>query len=102
MQSIDNLTDSMAKYISDNKNKPGNFLFSKIDLKRAYSQSLLHVDDDNAVGFFDNLKKPLDSLKKQDLAPGYNICKCCNFAKEHLFEKARQIFDHKKVKTVLG
>ena len=102
MQSIDDLMDLLAKYISDNKNKPGNFLFSKKDLKQAYSQSLLHVDDDNAVGFFDNLKKLLDSLKKHDLAPGYNISKCRNFAKEHLFQKARQIFNHKKVKTVLG
>ena len=38
MQSIDNLMDSVAKYISDNKNEQGNFLFSKIDLKYAYSQ----------------------------------------------------------------
>ena len=44
MQSIDNLMDSVAKYISDNKNKPGKFLFSKIDLKQAYSQSLFHPE----------------------------------------------------------
>ena len=41
MQSIDNLMDSEAKYISDNKKKPGNFLLSKIDLKYAYSQTPL-------------------------------------------------------------
>ena len=44
MQSIDNLMDSVAKYISDNKNKHGNFLFSKIDLKYAYSQIPLHPE----------------------------------------------------------
>ena len=38
MQSIDNFMDLVAKYISDNKNSPGKFLFSKIDLKYAYSQ----------------------------------------------------------------
>ena len=44
MQSIDNLMDSVAKYISDNKNEQGNFLFSKIDLKYAYSQIPLHPE----------------------------------------------------------
>ena len=44
MQSIDNLMDSVAKYISDNKNETGNFLFSKIDLKYAYSQIPLHPE----------------------------------------------------------
>ena len=44
MQSIDNLMDSVAKYISDNKNKQGNFLFSKVDLKYAYSQIPLHPE----------------------------------------------------------
>ena len=44
MQSIDNLRDSVAKYISDNKNKQGNFLFSKVDLKYAYSQIPLHPE----------------------------------------------------------
>ena len=44
MQSIDNLRDSVAKYISDNKNEQGNFLFSKIDLKYAYSQIPLHPE----------------------------------------------------------
>ena len=38
MQSINNLMDSVVKYISDNKSKTGIFLFSKIDLKYAYSQ----------------------------------------------------------------
>ena len=44
MQSIDNLMDSVAKYISDNKNEQGNFLFSKIDLEYAYSQIPLHPE----------------------------------------------------------
>ena len=44
MQSIDSLMDSVAKYISDNKNKTGNFLFSKKDLKYAYSQIPLHPE----------------------------------------------------------
>ena len=44
MQSIDNLMDSVAKYISDNKNKQGNFLFSKVDLKYAYRQIPLHPE----------------------------------------------------------
>ena len=44
MQSIDNLMDSVAKYISDNKNKQGSFLFSKVDLKYAYSQIPLHPE----------------------------------------------------------
>ena len=44
MQSIDNLMDSVAKYISDNKNEPGKFLFSKTDLKYAYSQIPLHPE----------------------------------------------------------
>ena len=35
MQSIDNLMDSVAKYISDNKNRTSNLFFSKIDLKYA-------------------------------------------------------------------
>ena len=36
--------DSVAKYISENKNKQGNFLFSKVDLKYAYSQIPLHPE----------------------------------------------------------
>ena len=44
MQSIDNLMASVAKYISDKKNKQGSFLFSKVDLKYAYSQIPLHLD----------------------------------------------------------
>ena len=42
MQSIDNLMDAVAKYLSDSKQIPGEFLFSKIDLKYAYSQIPLH------------------------------------------------------------
>ena len=38
MQSIDHLMDSVAVFISERKNKPGQYLFSKIDLKYAYSQ----------------------------------------------------------------
>ena len=36
--------DSLAKYKSDYKNHLGNFLFSKIDLKFAYSQIPLHPE----------------------------------------------------------
>ena len=42
MQSIDNLMDAVAKYLSDSKQILGEFLFSKIDLKYAYSQIQLH------------------------------------------------------------
>ena len=38
MQRIDNLVDAVALYISQRKNSPGIFWFSKIDLKYAYSQ----------------------------------------------------------------
>ena len=38
MQSIDHLVGSVALYISERRNLPGQFLFSKIDLKYAYSQ----------------------------------------------------------------
>ena len=38
MQSIDHLIDSEALYISERKNLPGQFWFSKVDLKYAYSQ----------------------------------------------------------------
>ena len=38
MQSIDHLIDSVAVYISERRNLPGKYLFSKIDLKYAYSQ----------------------------------------------------------------
>ena len=38
MQSIDHLVDSVALYISERRNLPGQYLFSKIDLKYAYSQ----------------------------------------------------------------
>ena len=42
MQSIDNLMDAVAKYLSESKQIPGEFFFSKIDLKYAYSQIPLH------------------------------------------------------------
>ena len=42
MQSIDNLMNAVVNYISDNKQFPGEFFFSKIDLKCAYSQKPLH------------------------------------------------------------
>ena len=45
MQSIDNLMDSVAVFISERKNKPGQYLFSKIDLKYAYSQ--IPLDEKN-------------------------------------------------------
>ena len=38
MQSIDHLIDEVATYISERKQNPGEFFFSKIDLKYAYSQ----------------------------------------------------------------
>ena len=38
MQSIDHLVDSVALYVSERRNLPGQYLFSKIDLKYAYSQ----------------------------------------------------------------
>ena len=38
MQSIDHLVDAVALYITQRKKSPGNFWFSKIDLKYAYSQ----------------------------------------------------------------
>ena len=44
MQSINNFMYLVAKYISDNKNHPGNFFFSKIDLKYAYSQIPPHPE----------------------------------------------------------
>ena len=49
MQSIDNLMDAVAKYLSDSKPIPGEFLFSKIDLKYAYSQIPLHPTIQNIV-----------------------------------------------------
>ena len=41
MQSIDHLVDSVALCISERRNIPGHYLFSKIDLKYAYSQIAL-------------------------------------------------------------
>ena len=38
MQSIDHLMDSVAVFISERKNNPGQYFFSNIDLKYAYSQ----------------------------------------------------------------
>ena len=38
MQSIDHLIDEVANYIFERKQNPGQFYFSKIDLKYAYSQ----------------------------------------------------------------
>ena len=38
MQSIDHLIDSVAVHISERKNLPGKYFFSKIELKYAYSQ----------------------------------------------------------------
>ena len=38
MQSIFHLVDSVALYVSERRNLPGQYLFSKIDLKYAYSQ----------------------------------------------------------------
>ena len=41
MQSIDHLMDLVAVFISERKNNPGQYFFSKIDLKYAYSEMLL-------------------------------------------------------------
>ena len=49
MQSIDHLMDSVAVFISETKNKPGQYLFSKIDLKYAYSQISLDENIKNTV-----------------------------------------------------
>ena len=38
MQSLDHLVDAVALYITQRKDSPGTFWFSKIDLKYAYSQ----------------------------------------------------------------
>ena len=38
MQSIDHVIDEVAIYITEFKKDPGQFYFSKIDLKYAYSQ----------------------------------------------------------------
>ena len=38
MRSIDHLIDSVAVFISERKNKPGQYFFSKIDLIYAFSQ----------------------------------------------------------------
>ena len=38
MQSIDHLVDAVALYVTQRKNSPRTFWFSKIDLKHAYSQ----------------------------------------------------------------
>ena len=43
MQSIDHLVDAVALYITQRKDSPGTFWFSKIDLKYAYSQ--IPLDD---------------------------------------------------------
>ena len=44
MQSIDSPMDLVPKYISDNKNLPEIFLFSKFYLEYAYSQIPLHPE----------------------------------------------------------
>ena len=44
MQSIDHLIDEVANHISERKQNPGQFYFSKIDLKYAYSQIPLDPD----------------------------------------------------------
>ena len=41
MRSIDHLFDAVALYITQRKNSPGTFWFSKVDLKYAYSQITL-------------------------------------------------------------
>ena len=61
-----------------------------------------YADDDNAFGSLDKLKKLYDSLKKHGPAFGYNLTKCHIIIKEHLFEKAQQVFVHNEVEKVDG
>ena len=51
MQSIDHLIDSVAVYISERRNLPGKYFFSKIDLKYAYSQIPLDENIQNHCNF---------------------------------------------------
>ena len=51
MQSIDHLTDTISKKISELENKSGILFFSKIDLKYAYSQIPLHKGTQNHCNF---------------------------------------------------
>ena len=51
MQSIDHLIDSVALYISERKNLPGQYWFSKVDLKYAYSQILLDENTQKRCNF---------------------------------------------------
>ena len=56
MQSIDHLVDAVALYITQRKDSPGTFWFSKIDLKYAYSQ--IPLDDSIANLVFLEEKQP--------------------------------------------
>ena len=56
----------------------------------------------NAVSSLDNLKKLFDSLKKHGPANGYHLTKCHITTKEHLFEKAQQVFVHDEVEIADG
>ena len=58
MQSIDNLMDAVTKYISDNKQFPGEFLFSKIDLKYATHPS---KDIANLTSWGENQQEHIES-----------------------------------------
>ena len=51
MQCIDHLMDTISKKNSEQKNNPGTFYFSKIDLKYAYSQIPLHKDTQKHCNF---------------------------------------------------
>ena len=56
----------------------------------------------NAVRSLDNLNKLCDSLKEHGPAFGFHPTKCHIITKEHLFEKAQQIFVHDEVEIVDG
>ena len=51
IQSIEHLIDSIAVFISERKNKPGQYFFSKLDLKYAYSQIPLDENIKNHCNF---------------------------------------------------
>ena len=71
MQSINNLMDTVAKYISDIKNETGNFLFSKIDLQYAHSQIPLHPEIRKHCNFniLGGKSTGIDPIHKRNLWP---------------------------------
>ena len=71
-------------------------------LEKCFTVQKHYTDNGNAVGSLDNLKKLFDSFEKFDFAFGYHITKCQINTKEHLFEKAQQIFANNEVEVVYG